>query len=252
MKTYIPILCAALILAFAGCSKSDSDDNGNNPGSYSTNRAVGASAHDMLSAGTYTSVKIELQYMPGFAPDAGAIAHLSSFLGSHLNKPGGIQIVQKEISASGNTTVSIQDVQNIEKQNRTVFTSGSQLGIYILYTNGVFSDNNVLGSSYHNTSLVVYGKKIHDNSGGLGQTSRTKLEATILTHEFGHLLGLVDIGTAMQTNHKDAAHAGHCNNSSCLMYYTAETSDVLGLLVTGNVPSLDANCAADLSASAGN
>jgi hypothetical protein len=250
MKTYIPILCA-LILAITGCSKSDNNDNGNNPGSYSTTRSVGASAKDLLSNSTYTSAKIEIQYMPGFAPDAGAIAHLSGFLGSYLNKPGGILIVQKEITASGNTTLSIQDIASIEKQNRTVFTTGSEMGIYILYTNGIFSENKVLGSSYHNTSMVVYGKTIHDNSGGLGQTSRTKLEATILTHEFGHLLGLVDIGTAMQTNHKDAAHAGHCNNSNCLMYHTAETTDALGLLVSGSIPSLDANCTVDLTANGG-
>src|SRR6185436_5741581 len=239
MKKYIPILCA-LVFAVAGCSKSGSD-NGNNPGSYSTTRDVGASANDLLGASTYTSVKIEIQYMPGFAPDAGAITQLTSFLSAHLNKPGGIQIVQKEISASANTTTSIQDIANIEKQNRTVFTNGSELGVYILYTNGNFTDNTVLGSSYHNTSMALYGKRIHDNSGAIGQTSRTKLEATILEHEFGHLLGLVDIGTRMQTNHKDAGHPGHCNNSNCLMYYAAETTEMLGILLTGNIPTLDAN-----------
>src|SRR6187549_130910 len=122
MKKYIPILCA-MVLAVAGCSKSGSD-NGNNPGSYSTNRSVGASANDLLSASKYTSVKIEVQYMPGFAPDAAALTHLTAFLSSHLSKPGGIQIVQKEISASANTTFSIDDIANIENQNRTVFTNG--------------------------------------------------------------------------------------------------------------------------------
>src|SRR6185369_6600287 len=129
MNKYIPILCAFFVIA-AGCSKSDSD-NGNNPGSYSTTRDPGASANDMLSSTKYTSAKIEIQYMAGFAPDAAAISHLTGFLAAHLNKPGGIQIVQKEISASSNLTFSTQDAVNIEKQNRTVFTTGSELGIYI-------------------------------------------------------------------------------------------------------------------------
>ena len=43
--------------------------------------------------------------------------------------------------------------------------------------------------------MVIFGKTIHDNSGALGQTSRTKLESTVLDHEFGHILGLVDIGS---------------------------------------------------------
>ena len=67
----------------------------------------------------------------------------------------------------------------------------------------------------------------------------------------GHILGLVDIGSPMQTNHKDAAHGNHCNNTNCLMYYASETTDVLGFLITGNVPVLDANCRADLTANGG-
>ncbi|HEY0356753.1 MAG TPA: hypothetical protein VGC29_11140, partial [Flavisolibacter sp.] len=70
-------------------------------------------------------------------------------------------------------------------------------------------------------------------------------------HEVGHLLGLVDIGSPMQTPHKDADHGSHCNNNSCLMYYASETTDILGLLLTGNIPGLDANCIADLRANGG-
>jgi hypothetical protein len=99
--------------------------------------------------------------------------------------------------------------------------------------------------------VVLLGKKIHDNSGALGQASRTKLEATVLEHEMGHLLGLVDLGSPMQTAHRDATHGNHCNNSNCLMYYSSETSDILGFLITGNIPTLDANCRADLHANGG-
>ena len=143
------------------------------------------------------------------------------------------------------------EVVEIEKQNRSVFSSGDQISLYILYTNGTYTDDKVLGVAYRNTSAVLFGKKIHDNSGALGQSSRTKLEATVLEHEVGHLLGLVDIGSPMQTPHKDVDHGSHCNNNSCLMYYASETTDILGLLLTGNIPGLDANCIADLRANGG-
>lgn len=186
--------------------------------------------------------------MTGFAPDAGALSQLQAFLSARLNKPNSVSVVTKEIAASSNLTLSVSDIAGIENSNRSAFTTGDQLGVCILYTNGQYTDNNVLGVAYRNTAVAMFGKKIHDNSGGLGQASRTKLEATVLEHELGHLLGLVDIGSPMQTPHKDPNGTNHCNNQNCLMYYATETTDILGFLITGSVPPLDANCLADLHA----
>jgi hypothetical protein len=250
MKTKA-FIAPLLFFTIAACKK-DNTTFTNNPNADDLhNKAVGFSANQLLSSSTYKSLKIEVQYMTGYGPDAAALNHLQTILSSYLNKPSGITIVTKEISASSSTTLSIDQVRTIEEQNRTVFTTGDQLGVYFLYTNGNYTDNGVLGVAYRNTSMVLFGKKIHDNSGAIGQASRTKLEATVLEHEFGHILGLVDLGSTMQTNHKDSAHGNHCNNSNCLMYYAAETTDILGFLITGNIPSFDANCVADLHSNGG-
>lgn len=234
-----------LILFISGCTKSGEKD------SSSPDQSVGVSAHDLLSSDRYTSLKIEIQYMPGFKPDADAVNHLVNFLTTRLNKPSGIEVVQQEIAASANTVLSTQEVLNIEKQNRTVYTKDNQLGVYFLFTNGNYTDDNVLGIAYRNTSMCLFGKKIQDNSGGVGQASTYKLEATVLEHEFAHILGLVNTGSSMQTAHQDTPHGAHCNNKNCLMYYAAETTDMLGFLVTGNIPSLDSNCINDLKANGG-
>jgi hypothetical protein len=249
MKTNIKFFLFVLLVA--GCSKSK-DAYVNNPGASDFhNRPVGASANEILSSSRYSSLKIEVQYMTGYPPDANALNHLQATLSALVNKPSGITIVTKEIPASSKTVLSINDVIDVEKNNRTAFTTGSELAVCILYTNGTYTDGNVLGVSYKNTSVAIFGKTIYDNSGGIGQASRTKLEATVLEHELGHLLGLVDLGSNMQAGHKDAAHGNHCNNSNCLMYYASETSDILGFLITGNIPSFDANCRADLHANGG-
>ena len=244
------LVSSFLILAFTGCKKSDTITN--LPAINSeNNKAVGASANDLLSASKYSSVKIEIQYMPGYQPDAAAVNNLVAFVNSLVNKPGGVTVVQTQIASAGKTVLSLNDIATIEKNNRTVYTSGNQLGVYFLYTDGNYSEANVLGIAFRNTSMSLLGKTIHDNSGGIGQASRTKVVSTVLEHEFAHILGLVNIGSPMQTNHQDGAHGHHCNNTSCLMYYTSETTDVLGILITGNIPTLDANCKADLTANGG-
>ena len=249
MKTQI--IATLLILGcFIDCKKEVTFSNNPDADSFH-NKTVGASANELLGAGTYKSLKIEVQYMTGYAPDASALNHLQSVLNTYLNKPAGITIVTKEIASSSSPALSIDQVKTIEEQNRTVFTTGDQLGVYMLYTNGNFTDNNVLGAAFRNTSMVIFGKTIHDNSGALGQTSRAKLEGTVLDHEFGHILGLVDLGSAMQVNHKDATHGNHCSNTNCLMYYASDTKDILGFLLTGNIPSFDANCIADMHANGG-
>lgn len=74
---------------------------------------------------------------------------------------------------------------------------------------------------------------------------------TVAEQEMGHLMGLVDLGSPMINNHKDATHGNHCNNQNCLMYYSLETTDLLGFLLTGSIPPLDLNCISDLHANGG-
>ena len=244
------IVTSFFIIALAGCSKKDTVPNPNPVNSENT-KVIGASANDLLSAAKYSSVKIEIQYMPGFQPDAAGINNLVAFLNSLVNKPGGISVIQTQIPSANKVVLSLAEIASIEKANRTVFTSGSQLGIYFLYTDGNYTQSNVLGLAYYNTSIAVMGKTVHDNSGGLTQPTRTKLESTVLGHETGHLLGLVNLGSPMQTNHEDPANIKHCNNSNCLMYYITNTTGIMGTLMSGSVPPLDANCKADLTANGG-
>ena len=247
MKKSIAVLIAVIIL-FAQCSKKDSTPTSSN---NLNTKSVGASAKEFLSAGTYTSINVQLLYMPGFAPDATALTNLTSFLNTLVNKPAGINFSQTPISASGKSVFSIEDISALEKANRTQFTNGNVLSVYVVYVDAPFTTANILGAAYRNTSLVIFGPTVTSNSGGVNQTTRTKLETTVLNHEFGHLLGLTNLGTGMVTQHEDASHKSHCTNSSCLMYFSTQTSMMGGVLLSGPIPVLDANCKADLTANGG-
>lgn len=248
MRKYL--LALAFLASLWGCRKSDSKPANSLPVDYN-NKRTGASAHDLLSADTYTSLKIEIQYMPGYRPDANAIEHLKTTIGNLLNKPAGIQVTYREIPSAGKSVLSLEEAALVEKQYRTVFTGGKEMGVHLLFTDGGYTEPKVLGVAYRNTSLCLFGKTLHDNSGSFGQVSRSTLQATVLEHELGHILGLVDVGSPMQTPHKDDANGNHCTNQDCLMYYAAETTDMLGFLGGGTVPAFDNACRADLKANGG-
>ena len=108
----------------------------------------------------------------------------------------------------------------------------------------------VLGEAYRASSMVVFQGSIKSVSGGLGQPSADIVESAVVAHEYGHVLGLVNISTPMVTPHQDTAHGAHDTNTKCLMYYLNNSSAGLAgnLLSGGTVPDFDAQCRADLAA----
>ena len=127
MKNFVFLI--AVIILFAHCSKKDSTPNSSN---NLNTKSVGASAKEFLSAGTYTSINVQLQYMPGFAPDAAALTNLTSLLNTLVNKPAGINFSQIPIAASGKSVFSIEDISALEKANRTQFTNSNVLSVYVV------------------------------------------------------------------------------------------------------------------------
>jgi predicted Zn-dependent protease len=215
-------------------------------------RNFGASSQEFLKSDKYTSLRVEVQYMKGFKPDRAALKNLKDFLEKHLNKPEGIFVITKEIKPTGKLVLNRQEVDSIRKVNRTVYSTINQIAVHILYTDGDYINNSILGEAYRNTSIVLFGKSIKDNSGRISKPSRTTLETTLLLHEFGHLLGLMDKGSPMYTDHKDASNHSHCQNKNCLMYYGIDIEDKFGPLIKREVPQLDDDCLFDLVANGGN
>jgi len=210
---------------------------------------------DFLSSKDYEELTVEIQYMNGQQPEEATVNNLKAFLTARLNKPGGITITQSSVTPPSKGFYSITDIENMEKDNRTIHTKGKKLTAYLLFLDGDYIENSgnskVLGVTYGNTSMAIFGKTIKDYSGGIGQPSVNVATSTVILHEIGHVIGLVDNGTAMQSNHIDAGNGHHCNNDDCLMYYAVETSDFIANLLGGNVPALDANCIKDLQSNGG-
>lgn len=239
MKPFRFVLAAAFVtLALAGCRK-DTINSG----------PFAIEPHDYLSSKKYEKLQVEICYVEGFAPEQATIDHLKTFLEARCNKPGGVTFKYTSIASPGQSSFDLNDLEEVEKDHRADHTRRDRLVVFVFFADAGYNTANVLGLKYGTTSCAVFEKTVKDNSGALGQPSKTVLETTVLEHEFGHLLGLVDAGTDMVSAH--AANDHHCSNSDCLMYYAVETLDFLGNLAGGDIPELDANCIADLQANGG-
>lgn len=241
----VRIICLYLIIitSISGCKKDE----------FARNDSV--SPNDFLSGKKYEKLIVEIQYVTGYQPTTATVDNLKAFLQQRLNKPGGITIVQNAISSPGKTSFSIDDIKAVEKEYRTQHTSKKTLTAYFFFADADYASNSgsskVLGIAYGNSSMVIFEKTIKDYSGGITQPPITTLETTVINHEFAHILGLVNNGTPVQSTHQDVAHGKHCNNANCLMYYTAETSDIVSNIIGGNILTLDGNCINDLIANGG-
>ncbi len=253
----VKYLCIVLFV-FMSCSSDDSQtDNGTNSEATQANAlSVGVSANDLLSANTFTSLVVEVVYVDGFEPSQTAINNFVSFLENRINKPEGITVQKRSIPSTGLSPYTNQDIIAIEEANRTQFNTNNQIAVWMFFADGESVNNTdtgiVLGTAYRNTSFIIYQEMIEQLTSGTVLNTTPILETTVINHEFGHILGLTNLGSATQTNHEDVDHPRHCNVDSCLMYWQAETSNgVMDMISGGSAPQLDAQCIADLQANGG-
>ncbi|MEX0720741.1 MAG: hypothetical protein WD059_08750 [Balneolaceae bacterium] len=253
-SVFLCSLFLSLIFLTSSCYNNPADTE-NDESSYSHLQNPGISANDFMSSENFSKVVIEIDYMPGYAPNERALDSLQAFLEQRLNKTSITILEPSEISAAGQNTYTANEIRNLEQQHRNQFTEDETLAAYMIIVDGRFEQNNVLGIAYYNTSNAFFGVAYEDATSGFGAPSRYRTEAISFRHEFGHLLGLVGIpnsGTDMQRDHKDAEHGSHCNDNSCLMYWAMERPDLIEQFLVGEeIPGLDANCINDLQANGG-
>ncbi len=250
MKKIVAVIALAF-LVLTSCSKDDTENDSSLVVKTNNKKALGTSAHDLLSDDKFDSMIIEVVYVEGFEPSATAINNFVYFLGSRINKSGGITVEKRVIPSPGNATYTNAQIIAIEDVNRIHYNDGSEIAVWAFFVDGKSSTDTsttvVLGTAYRNTSFVIYENTVQKLSNSPFKPSRTVLETTVIDHEFGHILGLTNAGTAMQSAHEDADHKRHCNVTTCLMYWESESGNVLG----GTIPVLDSQCIADLRANGG-
>ena len=236
------------------CAKDDSLRN-DLTSNYTFKQQVGYSANDILSNKKFTDIYIEVMYVDGFKPSAETLTNLKNFIGSRTYKSN-IIVEERLIDITLKSVYSMEDVRSIEDANRSIFSIEKQLAISALFLNGKSSSDTdtttILGTSYRNTSFVIFEETVKTTANNILGSSKITLESTVILHEFCHLLGLVNLGTNMVVDHEDTSHSAHCTVENCLMYYLIENGKNVHHWVNDTQsPQLDAHCIDDLRANGG-
>ncbi len=251
------LLYALMFILLLSCGDDDSpSENLQEEDPNAANlQGAGQSARDFLTAEEFTSLRIELAYPDGFRPTQQSIDAIIPFLEDRLNKPGGVIIVENQIISNETPPYTIEEIRSIEDANRTIYNEGDELGLWIFFSDGQAENdsgvNFTLGTAYRNTSLVIYEQTFFE----IANQSQTGInipiiETSTIRHEFGHLFGLVNLGTPLQSDHEDPNAAHHCIVEGCLM----EASVMTSMFNTDNfedIPNFDPLCIQDLQANGG-
>ncbi|RMB57576.1 membrane metalloprotease [Dokdonia sinensis] len=248
------IICA---LSLTACNDDD-DATGSNSQeneNAANKRPLGTSANELLSSDEFTSLRLEIAYPDGFRPTQGTIDLIESFLEERLNKPNGITMVETIINLSQDPPYDIDEIVAIEDENRTIFNNGDEIGVYVFFSDGNSTSDEgnsvVLGTAYRNTSMVIYEKTFRDLANNSSTAiNRTLIETATLRHEFGHIFGLVNLGTPLTSEHEDQDNRRHCDVEDCLMFFQT-VSNVFNTSNVASLPEFDPQCIADLQNNGG-
>lgn len=253
------IFFASLLSLFIISCSSDSDNDSSSPNNPTDPTAankepLGTSANDFLSDVAFTSMRVELAYVEGFKPTQTTINNLLQYFEDRLNKPDGVTIKETVVPATTDGTLDTDEYVAIENANRTVYNTGDELGVWIFFAdqNSEKDEGNsvILGTAYRNTSCIIFEKTLREIDNRFASSSLSMIESVTTQHEFGHMFGLVDLGTPMQQDHLDEENDKHCTTEDCLMYFQTVT-DIADMVGLSSVPDYDEFCLADLQANGG-
>ncbi|HDP23951.1 MAG TPA: hypothetical protein ENN34_00760 [Deltaproteobacteria bacterium] len=132
--------------------------------------------------------------------------------------------------------------------------STSMAEFLVLFLKGYFEDqgtpnDNVLGVSLVGTPVIAVFKDVIRAAGSSPYLTSFVEQAT-LVHEFGHVMGLVNNGVPMVTEHEDAEYPLHCTNQNCVMYWQNEGAPDLRIfaqqmLISGSIVMFCDECLED-------
>lgn len=189
-----------------------------------------------------SSVLVDLLAQPGAAPGAASVDHLTTVLA---------QVTGKAVSVAGPAAVSggaqawtESSISAAADRDGSAQGSDGRAVLHLLFVRGTFrGDDSILGITVRGDVAAIFTDQVEAASTPL--IGSDGIEEAVVTHEMGHLLGLVDL--FLSTGRADPEHPAHSRNRGSVMYWAVESSLVADLLTGGPPRDFDADDLADLA-----
>jgi hypothetical protein len=204
---------------------------------------VGSFAPDVLRPDRSQRVVLELHAVDGATPSQGVLDHLTTLVGAVTGKA--VLVGSAGVPPGEERDWTPGELVDLADGGTVYFQGAGDAVLRLLFVHGTLQgDDSVLGVALRGDVAAIFVDRIESAAGLLGSSDR--VARSVITHEIGHLLGLVDLHLA--TGREDPEHPGHSTNPNSVMYWAVE-SDLIGQLLGANPPdSFDEADRADLVA----
>lgn len=238
------LLCIAILLPLAGCMGEPVEFPARDRFSY------------LLDAVRYPQLLLEIDHMRSTPPSTAAIEHLVD----ELKRATGRRDVRAYVTQMGIESPSLleekvwssEELDELAEDQRDLaprgdFANGSAAVVHILYLEGKWAESEAVGLATQQAAFLFGSRQIAPSP----VDREPYIERSVLTHEVGHLLGLVNNGIPMVKAREDPEDDGHSTNVDSVMYRGVDAGKALLANVdeTNAPPShFDADDIADLAA----
>lgn len=208
----------------------------------------------------YDELVVEVDYAAGVRPCTTALSALVSTLEETTEKRTVTLVGPTPIKAQGGdyTNGRLADIHGATSDHgpgsKYAYGSGDTAHLHVIYLDGTVKsegDGHTAGrTAYHYGAIFIFKETFEgvykvDTRGKRDATC--DMERTVLLHELGHALGIVNRGVPMTEDREDADHPGHSENPRSVMFAKLRVSQ--NKLVLTDLPTgFDAHDLADLRA----
>jgi hypothetical protein len=201
---------------------------------------VGQLAPVLLRPARSSQIVVEVRAQTGAEPSQASIDHVLSALRGVTAKR--VDVVEGAPVGGGSQAWTTDGLAAIADAGTS--STADTVVIHVLFVHGSLGgDTSVLGVASRGDLVTIFSDQIRASASLL--SSPQPIEVATVTHEMGHLLGLVDLFLA--TGRQDPEHPGHSRNPRSVMYWAVESSLVGSLLGERPPADFDAQDLADLA-----